>query len=294
MTDKRVRALVLTGYGINSEQEMAHGYKLAGARVTVAHLSDVLEGDLALEDFHILNFPGGFSFGDHLPAGRALADKLKVTKGFWSRLSRFVEDRRFIWGIGNGFQVMVKLGLLPMVEGKVGEPEVTVEANVSGQFEERWVKLAVNPESPCVYTRGLTELTLPCRTMDGRVVLGDDVRDRVMANGFVPLQYVDAHGEPTQHHPENPCGSEGAIAGLCDETGRIFGLMPHPEAHLFFNNHPNWNTKKVQLFQQGVRTLPVEGEGMWLFHNVVRQACEDFGLSISAETEARTLQAASR
>ena len=181
-----------------------------------------------------------------------------------------------------------------MVEGQVGEPEVSIEANASGQYEDRWVRLHVNQDSPCVYTRGLTELTLPCRTEEGRIVLGEHVRDRVLANGYVPLQFADAHGEPTGQHPDNPCGSEAGIAGLCDETGRIFGLMPHPEAHLFFSNHPRWTSKKVELFQKGVRILPVEGEGMLLFHNVVRQACEDFGLSISAETEARTLQPAGR
>ncbi len=289
MVDKRVRALVLTGYGINCEQEMAHGYRLAGARVTVAHLSDVLEGEVNLDDFHILNFPGGFSFGDHLAAGRALADKLKATRGFWSKLKRFVKDGKFIWGVCNGFQVMAKLGILPVVEGKLGDPEITLMANDSGRFEDRWVQLAVNPDSPCVYTRGLSEITLPCRHGEGKVVAREDIKDRFLAGGYVVMQYADDTGLPTEQYPHNPNGSEAGVAAVCDESGKIFGLMPHPEAHLFFTNHPNWTHKKVELFRKGIRTLPVEGEGMQLFHNAVRAAAEEFDLSVPAEVTERQL-----
>lgn len=290
MVDKRVRALVLTGYGINCEQEMAHGYRLAGARVTIAHLSDVLEGDVNLDDFHILNFPGGFSFGDHLAAGRALADKLKVTRGFWSKLKKFVKDKKYIWGVCNGFQVMAKLGILPMIESKLGTSEFTLVSNDSGVFEDRWVRLRVNPDSRCVYTRNMTEIVLPCRHGEGKVVARDDLRDRLLEGGYVALQYADEAGNPTEDYPLNPNGSMAGIAGVCDASGRIFGLMPHPEAHLFFTNHPNWTLKKVELFRKGIRTLPVEGEGMMMFHNVVKQASEDFGLAVPAEAEARSLQ----
>ncbi|MBI6545310.1 MAG: phosphoribosylformylglycinamidine synthase subunit PurQ [Cyanobacteria bacterium NC_groundwater_1444_Ag_S-0.65um_54_12] len=290
MVEKRVRALVLTGYGINCEQEMAHGYRLAGARVTIAHLSDVIEGDINLDDFQILNFPGGFSFGDHLAAGRALANKLKVTRSFWNRLKKFIKDGKYIWGVCNGFQVMVKLGLLPMIEGKFGEPEVTMLANDSGIFEDRWVRLLVNHNSPCVYTRSLNELVLPCRHAEGKIVVRPDLRERLMAAGYVVLQYADEVGVPTEKYPFNPNGSEAGVAGICDDTGHIFGLMPHPEAHLFFTNHPNWTRKKVELFRSGIRTLPVEGEGMQLFRNVVRQAAEDFALMMPGEIEFPNLQ----
>ncbi len=289
MVDKRVRALVLTGYGINCEQEMAHGYRLAGARVTIAHLSDVLEGDVNLDDFHILNFPGGFSFGDHLAAGRALADKLKVTRGFWSKLKKFVKDKKYIWGVCNGFQVMAKLGILPIIEGKLGTSEFTLVSNDSGMFEDRWVRLRVNPKSPCIYTRNMTEIVLPCRHGEGKVVVREDLRDRLLEGNFVTLQYADEAGNPTETYPHNPNGSMAGIAGVCDASGRIFGLMPHPEAHLFFTNHPNWTLKKVELFRKGIRTLPVEGEGMTMFHNVVKQASLDFDLAVPAEAEARSL-----
>jgi phosphoribosylformylglycinamidine synthase len=291
MVDKRVRALVLTGYGINCEQEMAHGYRLAGARVSIAHLSDVLEGDVNLDDFHILNFPGGFSFGDHLAAGRALADKLKVTRGFWSKLKKFVKDKKYIWGVCNGFQVMAKLGILPMVEGKLGQVELTLVPNDSGVFEDRWVTLRVNPDSPCVYTRHMTEIVLPCRHGEGKVVIREDLQDRLIDSAFVTLQYSDESGNPTEAYPLNPNGSYRGIAGVCDRSGRIFGLMPHPEAHLFFTNHPNWTHKKIEMFRRGIRTLPVEGEGMTMFHNVVKQASSDFGLAVPAEAEARALVA---
>lgn len=291
MVDKRVRALVLTGYGINCEREMAHGYRLAGARVTVAHLSDVLEGDVDLEAFQIMNFPGGFSFGDHLAAGRALADKLKVTRGFYPKLRKFIRDKKYIWGVCNGFQVMVKLGLLPMAESKLGEPEVSLVSNDSGLFEDRWVKLVVNPASPCVYTRNIREIVLPCRHGEGKLIVRDGLS--LAGSKHVVMQYADSAGRPTEDYPDNPNGSAAGIAGVCDATGRIFGLMPHPEAHLFFTNHPNWTLEKVKLFRRGIRTLPVEGEGMKLFHNVVAQVSRDFGMAVPAEAAARSLQAIS-
>lgn len=289
MVDKRVRALVLAGYGINCEQEMAHGYRLAGARVTVAHLSDVLEGEVNLDDFQILNFPGGFSYGDHLAAGRALADKLKTTRGFFGKLKKFVKDGKYVWGVCNGFQVMAKLGVLPLVEGKLGDPEITLLANDSGKFEDRWVRLVVNPDSPCVYTRGLTEITLPCRHGEGKIVAREDVKERFLEGGYVAMQFADDTGIPTERYPYNPNGSEQGVAAVCDDSGKIFGLMPHPEAHLFFTNHPNWTNKKVELFRKGTRTLPVEGEGMALFHNVVRAAADEFDLSVPAEAAERSL-----
>ncbi|MBU6427553.1 MAG: phosphoribosylformylglycinamidine synthase subunit PurQ [Cyanobacteria bacterium REEB65] len=287
--DKRVRALVLTGYGINCEQEMAHGYRLAGARVTVAHLSDVLEGEVNLDDFQILNFPGGFSFGDHLAAGRALADKLKSNRSFWTKLKRFIKDGKFIWGVCNGFQVMTKLGLLPLVEGKLGDPEISLMPNDSARFEDRWVRLVVNPDSPCVFTKGLSEITLACRHDEGKIVAREDVRDRFLNGGYVVMQYADDTGIPTEEYPYNPNGSEAGVAAICDDTGRIFGLMPHPESHLFFTNHPNWTHKKIELFRKGTRTLPVEGEGMQLFHNIVRVAAQEFDLSVPAEVAERAL-----
>lgn len=261
-----VKALVLTGYGINCETEMAEGFRLARAEPTIAHLADVMDGCIDLHAFHILAFPGGFSFGDHLGSGRALANRLRHSS-LWGELQRFIADGKYVWGVCNGFQAMVQLGLLPALQG-VGEREVSLVGNASGRFENRWVRLAVTQDSPCVYTAGLDRLYLPARHGEGRLTAKPEVLSRLQAEGFVPLQYADEQGRPTEAYPANPNGSPAGIAGLCDVTGRVFGLMPHPEAFLDFVNHPQWTRRKEMLRREGI-DVPRSGEGLLLFRNVV-------------------------
>jgi phosphoribosylformylglycinamidine synthase len=280
MTIAKVRALVLTGDGINCEMEMAQGFRLAGAEPVIAHLTDVMAGEVNLHAFHILAFPGGFSFGDHLGSGKALANRV-IQSPWWWDLRRFVADGKFVWGVCNGFQALVKLGLLPALRG-LGEQDVSLTANVSGRFEDRWVHLGVNPASPCVYTQGLTRLYLPSRHGEGRLVASPEILERLLAQGYVALQYVDAEGRVTERYPDNPNGSPYGIAGLTDRTGRIFGLMPHPEAFLDFTNHPHWTRLKAELRRQG-SPVPRHGQGLVLFENVVGHV----GRSLQA-TEPRT------
>jgi phosphoribosylformylglycinamidine synthase len=269
MSERRVKALVLTGYGINCEREMARGFELAGAEPVIAHLADVLDGRVALIDHHILAFPGGFSFGDHLGSGRALANRLR-TGAFWDDLRAFVAAGRYVWGVCNGYQAMVKLGLLPALQG-LGVQEVSLAANDSGRFEDRWVSLKVTASSPCVYTAGLERLYLPSRHGEGRWVGRPEVANRLIDEGFVPVQYAIDDGMATEAYPANPNGSPLGIAGMCDASGRIFGLMPHPEAFLDFTNHPRWTRLKLDLKRQG-RPVPTEGQGVRLFRNVVDHA----------------------
>jgi phosphoribosylformylglycinamidine synthase len=268
MTADKVRALVLTGDGINCEMEMAHGFQLAGAEPVIAHLADVMRGEVDLQAFHILAFPGGFSFGDHLGSGKALANRIRQSS-WWQNFRRFVADGKFVWGVCNGFQALVKLGLLPALHG-IGKQDVSLVANLSGQFEDRWVQLGVNPASPCLYTQGLTQLYLPSRHGEGRLAAPPETLERLLAQGYVALQYVDADNRATEGYPDNPNGSPFGIAGLCDRTGRIFGLMPHPEAFLDFTNHPHWTRLKSDLRRQG-KPVPRHGQGLALFDNVVRQ-----------------------
>lgn len=264
-----VKALVLTGYGINCETEMAEGFRLARAEPTIAHLADVMDGRIDLHAFHILAFPGGFSFGDHLGSGRALANRLRHSS-LWGELQRFIAAGKYVWGVCNGFQAMAQLGLLPAFQG-VGEREVSLVGNASGRFENRWVRLAVTQHSPCVYTAGLDRLYLPARHGEGRLAAKAELFARLQAEGFVPLQYTDDQGRPTEAYPANPNGSPAGIAGLCDVTGRVFGLMPHPEAFLDFVNHPQWTRRKETLRREGI-DVPRSGEGLLLFRNVVAHA----------------------
>ncbi len=260
--EPRAPAMVITGDGLNCERETAHALRLAGAAPELVHVSDAAER--GLEDFRILVLIGGFAHGDHLGAGTVQASLFRHR--LRRPLERFVAAGRLVLGVCNGFQTLVKMGLLPEAGW---ERTATIMPNDSGRFEDRWVHLAVDPSSPCIWTRGLRRLYLPVRHGEGKFV----VRDAAAALSLrrraqVTLRYADAHGRPTMGYPDNPNGSEDAVAGVCDPSGRIFGLMPHPEAYLSPYNHPSW-TRKAAL---GL-SLPEEGEGVALFRNAVAFVC---------------------
>ncbi|MCC6748281.1 MAG: phosphoribosylformylglycinamidine synthase subunit PurQ [Deltaproteobacteria bacterium] len=257
-----VRVLVLSGFGINCEAETAHAFRLAGAEPQVVHVNDLLERSEQLAQAQLLAFPGGFSFGDHLGAGRALANRLRARLA--GPLERFIADGGLVLGICNGFQTMVRLGLLPA--GRPGPQKVTLAHNACGTFYDGWVTLAADPSSPCVFTKGIDRLELPCRHGEGQLLGSAHVVAELESDALVPLRYVDpATGRPTQVWPLNPNGSTGGMAGLCDRSGRLFGLMPHPEAFLYRENHPAWR-----------RRPPRRGEGLVLFENAV-EACRRDG-----------------
>ena len=262
----KVRAIVTTGYGTNCEMEMAHAARLGGADVVdIVHLSDLLDGSVSLKGYQFLNLPGGFLDGDNLGAAQAGAHRLKYAtiKGSGKRLMdeilEFVERGGLILGICNGFQLLVKTGLLPGLKGDYTKRLVSLTYNDSGRFEDRWVTLKANQASPCIFTRGIETLEVPVRHGEGKFVTKDKaVLDEIEAQELVVFRYVDPLTlEPTDHYPENPNGSVNAIAGICDPTGRIFGLMPHPEAYTHRTNHPKWTRLD----------LPEEGAGVAIFRN---------------------------
>ncbi len=265
-----VQALVLTGFGINCEEEFAAAYRLAGAEATIVHLNQVLHGHVSIHDYDILNFPGGFSFGDDLGSGVVLANKLRYRRNAAGRtllddIKQFIADGKFVMGICNGFQVLVKLGLLPNLGGTV-TPEVTLTHNASGRYEDRWVRLKVNPNSTSPFLKGLDTLEVPVRHGEGRLIIsGTDTLTEIEARGLNCLSYVDFDGSPTDVYPHNPNGADLNCAGLTDTTGQVFGLMPHPEAFLSLYNHPDWARRK-----RAEPELSEEGDGLRLFRNIVR------------------------
>ncbi len=241
-----VRVLVPTGYGLNCEAETVAGFRAAGAHVESVHMGDLLErGAAALTDVHILVFIGGFAFGDHVSSGRVLANRLRARLG--EALARHVDDGGLVLGVCNGFQTLAKLGLLPALGRGLGEPiaqqQVSLVANERLGYRDGWVRLRVESGSPCAFTRGLAGRILECpaRHGEGKLVWRDaQVAAAIREQGLVPVRYVDAAGQPTERWPDNPNGSPDGAAGLCDATGRVFGLMPHPEAFLYAENHPRW------------------------------------------------------
>jgi phosphoribosylformylglycinamidine synthase len=269
----QIKALVLTGYGLNCDYETDYSLKLAGADSRRVHINELISGRKAgtgirLKDTQILVFGGGFSWADDHGAGVLMASKMKHHLG--EELEAFIENGNLIIGICNGFQAMVNLGLLPGFGGEYRERSVAVTYNDSGNFIDAWVRLTINPESPCVFTRGITGLELPVRHGEGKFYASSKTIEQLFSNQQVVLQYAADNGKAADGTwPLNPNGSLRDIAGICDPTGRVFGLMPHPEAYNHFTNHPDWTRMKEALARQGKKDIPREGDGIRIFRNAV-------------------------
>ncbi|HBA82769.1 MAG TPA: phosphoribosylformylglycinamidine synthase [Verrucomicrobia bacterium] len=263
MTAKTVSVLIITGYGLNCEAESRHAWELAGANVQFIHLNDLLAEPARLHGFQALMFIGGFSYGDHLSSGHVFA--VRVRHRMSEELRRFIDEGKLILGVCNGFQIMVKLGLLPGFDKDYFTQKVSLMQNDCGSFQNFWVKLRFEASSPCVFTQGLDFMPMPVRHGEGKIfALDKGLVERLEAEGCVACRYADpVSGESTMAFPHNPNGSLNAIAGLCDPSGRIFGLMPHPEAYLYPENHPQWQVQRLD------GTIPERGLGLKLFQNAV-------------------------
>jgi phosphoribosylformylglycinamidine synthase len=259
-----VTTLIITGFGLNCEKETAKAFEMHGADTKLVHLNDLLAKNVKLEDFQILAFIGGFSFGDHLGAGTVFANKIKFK--LKEDLDAFIKDGKLIIGICNGFQTLTRLGLLPALDGIYFKQEVALAHNDSNLFRDDWVYLKANSDSKCVFTKNIDQIRLPIRHGEGKFVADSDVIDSIMNKNLHVLQYCTEDGNPKCEFPENPNGSINSIAGICDETGRVFGMMPHPEAFLSPFNAPDWNLKKLQ------GELPESGAGVVFFKNAVEYA----------------------
>ena len=262
-----VKALVLTGFGLNCDVETAYALEKGGAAVERVHLNSLVDGERSLRDFRIFVIGGGFSWGDDHGAGVIMAMRLKHRMK--EELLDFVERGGIVLGICNGFQVLVNLGLLPGFEPREMKREVALINNDCGNFRDQWVHLAANPASPCVLTRGIGAIDLPVRHGEGKFYAEPAVLERLKTGEQVFLRYASSDGKPAGGaFPENPNGSIEDIAGICDPTGRVAGLMPHPEAYNHWTNHPDWTARKEELLRPG-KPFPEEGEGIRLFRNAV-------------------------
>ncbi len=251
------RAIVLRAPGTNCDEETAHAFERAGARAEIRHINQVLAAPADLDRFQILTIPGGFSYGDDLGAGRILAARIGSMLG--EALRRFHDRGGLVLGICNGFQVLVRSGLLP---GGTAHCPTTLAPNDSGRFEARWVRLLPR--------RGLSPfvtfsepIELPVAHGEGRFATAiPSFPETLWAAGQIVLQYAGCDGRPTQEYPANPNGSAYAVAGVCDPSGRIFGLMPHPERFIDPFFHPQWTRRRGGFAG--------EGDGLRIFTSAVR------------------------
>jgi len=252
---KRPRVCVLRTAGTNCDRETAFAFVKVGARAELVHVNRLIDHQDDLLEYQILAIPGGFTYGDDVAAGKILANELKFKLS--DALRRFIREGKLIIGICNGFQILVKAGILPGNDSFKQQASLII--NDSGKFEDRWVYLR-RPKTRCVWVRGLPEVIyLPVAHGEGKFTGERKVVNRLKRNKQVVFQYSDQNGDFTGY-PGNPNGSVESIAGICDSTGRILGLMPHPERHISSLHHPRWRKQKrrdegdgLQIFQNGVK-----------------------------------------
>jgi phosphoribosylformylglycinamidine synthase len=236
------------------------------------HINSLIEGSINLNDFQIIVFVGGFSWGDDHGAGVIQAVRLKTNIG--DNLLEFVNRGNLVLGICNGFQTLVNLGLLPGFEGDYKTRSIALTYNDCGNFRDDWVMLKVNPSSPCVFTRGFNTLEFPVRHGEGKFYSDKATIEKLFKNQQVALQYATPEGKPAEGgFPFNPNGSANDIAGICDPTGRIFGLMPHPEAYNHPTNHPDWAHDREIMKRSGKKPDFKLTTGIRFFKNGVDFIC---------------------
>jgi phosphoribosylformylglycinamidine synthase len=264
------RILILRAPGTNCDVETAFAFETAGAAPQVWHLNRLLEKPAAAADFQVLCIPGGFSYGDDIAAGRIFGNQLRHHLA--DVLGEFKAAKKLILGICNGFQVLIKSGVLlyDLPEDGKKSPEshkpvaaswpATLTWNDTGRFEDRWVRLVVTDDR-CVFLRGIERMYLPMAHAEGKFVARNaDVLGMLDRNGQIPLRYATATGDTRNvPYPDNPNGAQLNAAGVCDETGRVLGLMPHPERHLDPTNHPHWTRGQAGDV----------GDGLKVFQNAV-------------------------
>ncbi|MBU3917706.1 phosphoribosylformylglycinamidine synthase subunit PurQ [bacterium] len=261
---KNKKTLILSGMGLNCEKETEYACLKSGARkVEVLHTLSFLEGAIDLKEYDFIIFIGGFLDGDYLGSARVGTNRFKFgsSKDFDLRgqLNQFIEKGNLAFGICNGFQLLVKLGMLPDESNAFERQTVSLTQNKKGIFENRWVRLKVNEDNTNIFTRNISEMYLPVRHGEGRIVITDEkTQARIVEENQIAMFYANEKGEPTDMYPDNPNGSWQNIAALSNKKGNILGMMPHPEAYNHYTNHPHWTRLNFSI---------EDGEGLLVFKN---------------------------
>lgn len=259
------KVLVFSGYGLNSEEETKFAFDWAGGSSDIIHINDIIEKRYSLADYQILAFPGGFAYGDDTGSGNAYA--LKVRNHLWSDLLKFIDEDNLIIGICNGFQILVNLGLLPATK-KYGTRDVGLMHNKQARYVVRFVDLKVETKKT-PWLKGIEYLSIPVANGEGRLSIPDDILASLKKNDLIALRYYKGEMSTYLNLVANPNGSIEDIAGIIDKSGKILGLMPHPERGMFFVQLPNWPLLK-EKFKRAGKKIPLEGSGLKIFQNAIR------------------------
>ena len=261
------RVIVLTGYGINCDDETRLAFEMSGAKADIIHVNDIIAAPRKLDEYQIFSFPGGFSYGDDTGSGKALASR--IMNNLSDEFRAFIARDTLMLGICNGFQVMANLGIVPGLDGAVGNPQVSLEHNVTSRYVCRWVDLEVEKKTPSVFLKGIARLHVPVAHGEGNFYAPEETLARIEKKHLACLRYAKPDGGRAGGElPFNPNGSLADIAAVCDPTGRLMGMMPHPERNILFTHREDWTFLKEKYRREG-KEIPVEGEGLALFRNAV-------------------------
>lgn len=263
-----VKAIIMSGYGINCEEESRHAFELVGAEAKIVHINDLIMKKDNLDNYDIMMFPGGFSYGDDTFSGNAFANKIK--NNLWEDLIRFIEAKKLILGVCNGFQVMTNLGLFSLPSTGYGKRINAMISNKSNRYECRWVNIKNNPQTGCIFTKGIDQTFIPIAHGEGQFYCNEETLKELENNNQIVFTYCNHDGSDADgEFPANPNGSMKDIAGVCDKTGRIMGMMPHPERAIYSINRPDYPLIK-EMNKRNNKELPkIVDSNLAIFKNAV-------------------------
>lgn len=262
------QVLILSGYGLNCEEETQFAFQYVGIEGRIIHINDLIDAPETLDEYQILAVPGGFSYGDDTGSGNAFAQKMKLA--LWDALKGFVARDTLTIGICNGCQILANLGLVPGLDGAYGERAVAVTYNQSARYQCRWIDVAAGSTSSSPWLEGIERMHVPVAHGEGRFMMSDETLDRLQSSGQIAFTYVASDGKPANgQFPLNPNGAMADIAGITDESGRVIALMPHPERGMFSWQRDDYHELKDAAQRSG-KTLADEADGIALFRNAAR------------------------
>ena len=258
-----MRALILSGYGINCEDETLNAFKTVGIKAAIVHVNDLIENVVKLKNFQILALPGGFSYGDHTGSGNAMAHKIK--NNLFEQIVNFIEQDKLVIGICNGCQILVNLGIVPALEGY--KREVALVENDIATYQCRWVKLkVVNQRSP--WLKKINYLSLPVAHQEGKFIAAKKILEKLNKKKLIICKYVNNYGFlAKKQFPYNPNGSIDDIAAITNPKGNVLAMMPHPERALYFLQRPDWINQKGKIKNKSPNKGKLYADGYKIFKN---------------------------
>ncbi len=265
----RPKVLILKADGTNCDEELSFAFNLAGGNSKIVHINELRGKNENLKNYNILAIPGGFAYGDDIVSGKILA--VELTSYLKEELKKFIDRKNtLIIGICNGFQVLIRTGILPF--DTIGKMRATLTNNDSRHFECRWVNLKIEPNSRCAFLNSNgtmkqfnnNSISLQVAHGEGKLFADSETLKKIEQSNLVVFRYIDEKNKPTQKYPQNPNGSLNAIAGITDLTGRVLGLMPHPERFVRVEQHPNWRRMSIRQAQD------LRPHGLPIFENMIR------------------------